>query len=521
LGLSYRSKQIVTVLLEPLYTSVSENIFKRNSHLASARYNIVVLIHGLQSDSRRILAKIKFQTVSMRGPLDTPGRKILQGWKEIADYVDRDERTVKRWEKQRNFPVRRMPGNGRANVYILVADLDNWLSKSDSAADPQSPEPTAPTVMEPAAPPVRHVLSWTAPAAFILLLLCAVGAAIALHAHTKPIHAAANLSAHYGSRVPGVDDLYLSGVYFYEQRRPNSLLQAEQFLQHAIDKDPTYAPAWSALAITHNLLREYGTMPSAEAYAKARVEAQKAIALDPNLSEPHASLAYIEFFWDWNAPAAEHEFRTAIALNPNSALAHHWYGSMLSHEARYTEALEQLDIAQRLAPNSTAILNTRAIAEGFSGHRDEADELLQEVTEQDPNFTEAHHRLSVLSLLQPSDIPRFLGEDRRWAGLTHNNAALKLNTAMDRDYKAHGETAMWQAVLQQEKAADPKEPTIDVAHAEASLGNFDAAFDELDRLVKRHEIELIGINITPEFVPLHHDPRYARLLTEIGLPPLR
>jgi Tfp pilus assembly protein PilF len=448
--------------------------------------------------------------------VDIPDKRILQGWKEIAEYVDRDERTVKRWEKQRNFPVRRMPGNGRANVYIGVSDLESWLRNSETTKEVPATE-----LAELPVEPVKPVISWKMPAVLMTLLLCAGGAAIALHAHVKPSHAAPNVSARFHSKTPGVDELYLRGVYFYEQRRPDSLRSAEQFLQQAIDKDPNYAPAWSALAVTHNLLREYGSMPSAEAYTKARIEAQKAIALDPNLSDPHAALAYIEFFWDWNVPAAEHEFRTAITLNPNSALGHHWYGSMLTHEGRFTEALEQLDIAQRLEPDSTAILNARAIAEGFSGHRDEAQELLQEVTEQDPNFSAAHLRLGLLSLLQPVDVPHFLSEHRRWAGLTHNDAALKMDTAMDRAYKAHGETAMWQALLEQERAANPGNPTMLSAHAEASLGHSDAAFAELDQLVKRHDVELIGVNLTPEFVALHRDPRYARLLSEIGLPPLR
>jgi tetratricopeptide (TPR) repeat protein len=189
---------------------------------------------------------------------------------------------------------------------------------------------------------------------------------------------------------------------------------------------------------------------------------------------------------------------------------------MLSHEARFAEALVQLDIAQRLEPNSTAIPNTRATALGFSGHRDEAEELLREVTEQDPNFSGAHLRFGVLSLLPPPDLPRFLLELRDWAQLTHNQGALKLNAVMDSAYRAHGEIAMWQAVLDQETVVHPGEPSIDRAHAEAALGHSDAAFSELDQLVKRHDVELIGINITPEFVPLH---RYTRLLAEIGLPP--
>ena len=71
------------------------------------------------------------------------GRDQIQGWKEIAAYLGRDERTVKRWEKQRGLPVRRIPGKGRANVYILVAELDAWLATSSMIVPSDSGLPSA------------------------------------------------------------------------------------------------------------------------------------------------------------------------------------------------------------------------------------------------------------------------------------------------------------------------------------------------------------------------------------------
>src|SRR6202041_1975742 len=107
--------------------------------------------------------------------VNIPDKRILQGWKEIAEDVDRDERTVKRWEKQREFPVRRMPGNGRANVYIAVSDLEIWLSNSEApqeAKEASAAEPTEPPVPAVAVEPTMPVRSWMMPAALIILLLC-------------------------------------------------------------------------------------------------------------------------------------------------------------------------------------------------------------------------------------------------------------------------------------------------------------------------------------------------------------
>ena len=86
--------------------------------------------------------------------MDIPGKRILQGWKEIAEYVDRDERTVKRWEKQRNFPVRRMPGKGRANVYIAVSDLESWLKNTETSKEVPATEQEV-AVTEPTELPVQ------------------------------------------------------------------------------------------------------------------------------------------------------------------------------------------------------------------------------------------------------------------------------------------------------------------------------------------------------------------------------
>ena len=76
-------------------------------------------------------------------PPDSPNAQgpRIDSWKEIAAFFGRDERTVKRWEKDRGLPVRRMPGKGRANVYAVAAELDAWLSSSpvpetESLAEP-------------------------------------------------------------------------------------------------------------------------------------------------------------------------------------------------------------------------------------------------------------------------------------------------------------------------------------------------------------------------------------------------
>ena len=212
-----------------------------------------------------------------------------------------------------------------------------------------------------------------------------------------PASNASSSDVPYRSQVPGVDDLYLRGIYRYEQRTPDSLGHSLDDFSAAIAKDPNYAPAYAGLANTYNLMREYSVMPESEAYPKAKAADEHALALDPKLPQAHASLGFIDFFWSWDTTAAEREFRTALTLDPSSVLAHHWYGSMLTHEGRYSEAIQQLDLAQRLQPTSAAVLSTRALALGLSGRRGEAVDLLQDAINENPAASSPHEMLVILS----------------------------------------------------------------------------------------------------------------------------
>src|SRR5262249_31928206 len=96
-----------------------------------------------------------------------------------------------------------------------------------------------------------------------------------------------------------------------------------------------------------------------ESFSKAKAAAMKALELDPDLAEAHASLAYVRTFYDWDWPGAEKEFKRSIELNPNYATAHHWYALYLTVAGRQSDALAEVKRAQELEPLSL-IINTNA-----------------------------------------------------------------------------------------------------------------------------------------------------------------
>ena len=107
-------------------------------------------------------------------------------------------------------------------------------------------------------------------------------------------------------------------------------------------------------------------MPAEEAYAKARAAAEKALELDNALAEAHSALGSVKIYADWDWSGAEREFQKAIALNPNSAMAHAEYGHKVLSAVmgRYDDALAELRRAQELDPLSVPI--STQIAWGYN-----------------------------------------------------------------------------------------------------------------------------------------------------------
>ncbi len=484
---------------------------------------------------------------------------ILNGWKEIAAYLGRDPRTVERWEKQRSLPVRRLPGSGRASVYALVPELDAWLASSpmrEVELPPLQPSALggAGLVLPPdwterslpaqvpdfASVPVESPkrqhrvpvwLGWMLSAGLLLLLAWA-GSVLAGRSKVRSAEASASGSTE-GPRlrrmvppspVLGVEQLYLRGCYQAELRTAESLRRAQGTFQAAIGKDPGYAPAFAGLANTFLLLREYSTTPDEEAYAKAKQAAGTALRLDPNLPQAHAAMGFVQFFGDWDALGAEREFTIALRLDPELALSHHWYGSMLTHEGRFAEGLRELEIAQRLDPTSAAILTSKAFALGLSGRRDEAADLLEEAISSEKmgpyrNPATMHNVLGILSLLSPRDLPRYLSETMVAAELREDTETVAAMRLADETYRARGEPAMWRALLAGEQTRHARDgPTYAMARYEAELGAREQALDHLAALFVRHDPALIGIAADPLLANLREDPRFVQIRSRMGLP---
>jgi tetratricopeptide (TPR) repeat protein len=184
---------------------------------------------------------------------------------------------------------------------------------------------------------------------------------------------------------------YLEGRFYWNQRSVASLERAIVHLTQATQLDPKFALAYTGLADAYCSVGVIGDVAPGEVFPKARAAAEKALALDDSLAEAHTSLAYVKFSYDWDWNAAEAEFLKAIALNPNYATAHQWYGEFLRLMGREEDSIAEGQKSLELDPRSLIINVEAGLPYHYLGRYDEALQHFRKALEMEPNFALAHH----------------------------------------------------------------------------------------------------------------------------------
>ncbi len=456
-------------------------------------------------------------------PKDSPDRR-LDSWKEIAAFFGRDERTVRRWEKELALPVHRIPGAAKGRVFAYQAELQQWLLTSQ-AVDSNSPALAADPPPVSLIQPVRRSVFLPFYKWLVLAVICAALAA-AVFAYRSgfrfPVLASGKLRATLektGTAGPGTsqaEDLYLLGRYYWNKRTPEDLHRAVDYFTQAIVHDPNYARPYVGLADCYNLLREYSAMPANEAYPRALAAATKAVELDPYSAEAHTSLAFVTYFWSWDALAAEREFQQALALNPNDARAHHWFASFLFASGRYAEALDQIEAARRIDPSSVAILADKGLILSHAGQKEAAKILLKQTELAEPSFASPHRYMSEI-YFDEQDYPKYLSEWERTALLTHDQQDLAVAQAAEKGFSEGGSKGMLEATLQVQNSfyKDGSVPAYSLALTYARLGRKQDALRYLKIACDTRESAVLALPNQPNFDGLHDEPRYKELVARV------
>jgi serine/threonine protein kinase/tetratricopeptide (TPR) repeat protein len=311
--------------------------------------------------------------------------------------------------------------------------------------------------------------------------------------------------------------LYLKGRFYWNKRTSDANKKSIEYFNQAIEKDPSFVLAYAGLADCYVV--PANQLPPREAMPKAKAAAKRALELDDSLAEAHTSLARVLATYDWDWAGAEKEYKRAIELNPQYAIAHQWYGGWFEAKGQHSEAIAERKLALELDPLSLIINFELGLAFYYAHDYDNAIEQFQKTLELDPNpppirqFLPAAYEQKGMYADAIAGFKKAtpLGAGREWsfnmAGLGHV-------------YAVSGQKDEARKVLDELKQLSGQQyvPAPSIALVYAGLGEKDQAFVWLEKGLAERSFQMQWLKVEPRWDNLRSDPRFAELVRRIGLP---
>ncbi len=316
---------------------------------------------------------------------------------------------------------------------------------------------------------------------------------------------------------PDAHTLYLKGRFYWNERNKLALARATEFFEQAIRLDPQYSLGYSGLADCYHIIAQRNFGNPVTNLEKARTFARKALELDENLPEAHATLSGVSLFHDYDWAKAEEELKRAMELNPSYATAHQWYYNLLFCQERLSEAYDEIKRALDLDPLSLVINGNLAGYFDFRSEYDLAERQLKNILEMDPNYQDAHWGLMMVYLrssrsgdaLQEATAISTLSKDA-----SYSKAALAFFHAMT------GKVAEAKSLISElEKMKAEREylSSYNLARLSISIGDVDNGFKWLERAYEQRDGSLPFLRVDYLFDTIRSEPRYLSMLKKIGL----
>jgi tetratricopeptide (TPR) repeat protein len=315
---------------------------------------------------------------------------------------------------------------------------------------------------------------------------------------------------------PDAYQLYLKGKFFWNKRTGESLRQAVDFYNQAIEKDPNYAIAYSGLAETYVLFSSYDVAPADDSMPQAKAAALRALEIDDSLAEAHTALGFYLSCYEWDRDGSEKEYRRAIELKPDYSTAHHWLGADLSNVKRFDDSLAELRHAEELDPLSPIIGTNLGDTLVFARRYDEAIAQYKRTLALNPNFASAHKALGWA----------YGSKGMYLEAIAETRAAIELNNRSS----AKGYLGLWLArsgkrdeavnLLSELKheAAGGYVQNYSIAIIYIGLGNREEALNWLEKHMSAHSETASQYAVTPELDDLRSEPRFEAMLKRMNLP---
>ena len=326
---------------------------------------------------------------------------------------------------------------------------------------------------------------------------------------------------------PDAYQAYLLGRYYWNMRTAEGLDKAGKYFADAIQKDPNFALAYSGQADYFAYLTVLGgpeVLPPSTAMKQAKAAAARALQLDDSLAEAHASMGDILHNYDWDWAGAEREFKRAIELNPNYAMAHHWYAHLLIETGRTQQSLAEAGRALELDPYSPFVNNGVARQYYLSRQYDKSIAQCKVGLQINPTYLPARIQLA-LNYEQTGKLTEAVTELEQAAELLSGSGAAHpkpelpvLDALLGHAYAIAGRKSDAMNELSKLQAAVKRRyiPSAYFAVVWVGLGDKDQALTWLNRAYDERSEHVLYLGIEPIVDPLRSDPGFALLLKKIG-----
>jgi len=378
-----------------------------------------------------------------------------------------------RWARDRDLPVRRMPGGKQGTVFAYRVELDAWAHRPDAAAgEGPAPAPARPAAAEAAHgsdPGTGRRRGAAAGPLLTATLVLAAGAAALLW----PVPAPRPRTVL--PRDPATARAFVEARDLWARRTGADLDRAVALLDGVTRREPGFAPAHAALADAWLLKREYGITAGAAPFDRAERAARAALRLDPDAAGAIRALGFIAYWRDGDPARARAGFEHALRLAPDDAQTHFWYANFLADTGADARAQQAYDRAQLLAPGLAAVRVERAYADWLAGRDARARDALAALARQYPSDANLHLCLAWIAMGR-GDAMAYARETALVARLRRDPELLARAAAVS-GVASGGPAAVARAVVEQQRlelAANPDWGRQTPAFFASSLGQRDA-----------------------------------------------
>ncbi|HKN74953.1 MAG TPA: protein kinase [Candidatus Acidoferrum sp.] len=310
---------------------------------------------------------------------------------------------------------------------------------------------------------------------------------------------------------PAAHEAYLKGTYL-RRGTPDQRRLSKEYFEEAIRIDPNYAPAYAGLAGYYGSNTEL--LPQV-AMSKAEKYAQKALELDPTLTQAHVALGSVRFFGDWDWEKAEIEFKRALELNPGDSEAHRTYANYLSAMGREAEAQAEIRHAQDLDPLYIATQITAGWVFHYARQYDKAIAQCQKALELDPNSAGAYDCLGS-SYLAKGMSEQAIAASQRAVALSGN--APSREVGLGEAYASAGKKLEAREVFRKlsEQASNMYVSPVFLARLNLVFGENERALEQLEDAYDKRDENMVWLKAERAFDPLRAESRFKDLMHRVG-----